>query len=137
MREEPPVKEDADSTYDSNFFNDLVPDAFSDDDPGEDSSDVDTDFEGWDDENTLVARLQDKCAYSHLVASNTYCLCSLVELPEKERLAALADALEEPMQARGELLKQYLAHTIAPAAKKVKEVHKVIEDKVDNVFGCE
>lgn len=63
--EETPEEDDADSTYDSNFFNDLEAGAFSDNDDGEDSSDVDTDFEGWDDENTLVARLQDKCAYTH------------------------------------------------------------------------
>ncbi len=63
--EETPEEDDADSTYDSNFFNDLESGAFSDNDDGEDSSDVDTDFEGWDDENTLVARLQDKCAYTH------------------------------------------------------------------------
>lgn len=69
VREETPAKDDPDSTYDSNFFNDLMPDAFSDEDAGEESSDVDTDFEGWDDETTLVARLQDKCAYSQLSAS--------------------------------------------------------------------
>ena len=29
----------------------------------------------------------------------------------------------------------YLAHTIAPAARKVKEVHNVLEQKVDVPFG--
>ena len=39
------------------------------------------------------------------------------------------------MHARGEFLKQYLVYTIAPAARKVKEVHSALEQKVDVAFG--
>ena len=39
------------------------------------------------------------------------------------------------MEARAEYLRHYLAHTIAPAARKVKEVHNVLEQKVDVPFG--
>ena len=61
---------------------------------------------------------------------------SIPESTERERLANLADQLEGPMQARGATLKQYLAHTIAPAGKKVKEVHTALEQKFDLGFGC-
>ena len=57
------------------------------------------------------------------------------EISEKERLAGLAQELEAPMKARGALLKQYLAHTIAPAARKVKEVHASLEQNFDDAFG--
>lgn len=39
------------------------------------------------------------------------------------------------MQANSEYLKQYLAHTLAPAARQVKEVHKALDEKVDVGFG--
>ena len=39
------------------------------------------------------------------------------------------------MEARAEYLRHYLAHNIAPAARKVKEVHNVLEQKVDVPFG--
>ena len=47
----------------------------------------------------------------------------------------MAYQLEVPMEARAEYLRHYLAHTIAPAARKVKEVHNVLEQKVDVPFG--
>ena len=40
------------------------------------------------------------------------------------------------MQANSDQLKQYLAHTLAPAARQVKSVHKSLEEKVDVGFGC-
>lgn len=39
------------------------------------------------------------------------------------------------MKAHGMVVKQYLAHTIAPAAKRVKEVHNILEQRVDVAFG--
>ena len=39
------------------------------------------------------------------------------------------------MQVNATALKQYLAHTIAPAARKVKEVHEKYEQSVDVAFG--
>ena len=50
-------------------------------------------------------------------------------------IAELAYKLEGPMQANSERLKQYLAHTMAPAARKVKEAHKAEEEKVEVGFG--
>ncbi|THH10850.1 hypothetical protein EW145_g1042 [Phellinidium pouzarii] len=86
---------------------------------GGDCSSEASDFEGWDDETTLVAKFQE----------------SLPEQSDREKLVNLAYELEGPMQARGDLLKQYLAHTMAPAARKVKNTHKVLEEKVDVAFG--
>jgi hypothetical protein len=40
------------------------------------------------------------------------------------------------MEARGVALRQYLAHTIAPAARKVKELHVKYDESVDVAFGC-
>ena len=40
------------------------------------------------------------------------------------------------MEARGAALRQYLAHTIAPAARKVKEVHNKYDESVDIAYGC-
>ena len=60
---------------------------------------------------------------------------SAPEVSARQKLAELAEELEAPMQARGTALKHYLAHTIAPAARKVKELHNVMEQKVDVTFG--
>ncbi|TDL25039.1 hypothetical protein BD410DRAFT_766761 [Rickenella mellea] len=93
----------------------LLGQAEGDSDSGSDESD----FEGWDDETTLVLKLQSDAP----------------QVSEREQLVALAHSLEGPMQAHGASLKQYLAHTIAPAAKRVKDVHAVIEQRVDVAFG--
>ncbi|KAI5121025.1 hypothetical protein M0805_005970 [Coniferiporia weirii] len=85
---------------------------------GDESSEV-SDFEEWDDETTLVARFQENVS----------------EQSERDKLANLAYQLEGPMQTKGDLLKQYLAHTIAPAARKVKGVHNVLEERVDFTTG--
>lgn len=60
---------------------------------------------------------------------------SAPETASREKLADLAYQLEGPMQARADILKHYLAHTVAPAARKVKEVHTSLEQKVDVAFG--
>lgn len=60
---------------------------------------------------------------------------SVSEQTEQDKLMELAHQLEGPMQARSEILKQCLAHTIAPAARKVKSVHSVLEEKFDVTFG--
>ncbi|KAH8117181.1 hypothetical protein DFH11DRAFT_1724241 [Phellopilus nigrolimitatus] len=123
IREESPEQivevEDRKDAYqkDASFYKDFDIAELSDGDEGESSET--SDFEGWDDESTLVAKFQENAP----------------ELSEREKLANLAYQLEGPMQARGALLKQYLAHTIAPAARKVKEVHTVLEQKVDVTFG--
>lgn len=61
---------------------------------------------------------------------------SASEQSEQDKLVELAHQLEGPMQTRGDLLKRYLAHTIAPVARKVKNIHNVLEEKVDVTFGC-
>jgi len=105
-------------TADSSFFREFDLSDFSDGAGGE-SSELDSDFEGWDDETTLVAKFQDNAP----------------EMSEREKLAGLAQELDAPMHARGIALRQYLAHSIAPAARKVKELHNVMEQKVDITFG--
>lgn len=70
----------------------------------------------------------------HLVTDIMHAV-SAPEMSEREKLAGLADDLDAPMQARGAALRHYLAHTIAPAARKVKELHHVMEQKVDVTFG--
>ncbi|OCB84133.1 hypothetical protein A7U60_g8807 [Sanghuangporus baumii] len=84
----------------------------------EESSD-DSDYEGWDDETTLVAKFQENAP----------------EISSREKLAELAYHLEGPMQIRADQLKQHLAHTLAPATRKVKEVHRSLEQKADVAFG--
>lgn len=102
-----------------------------------DSGSSDSEFEGWDDETTLVAKLQDK--YASEISSPLYFLYNWFHSPpqqsDRDRLISLANDLEAPMQAKGKLLKQDLARTIAPVAKKVKEVHAALEQKVDVAFG--
>lgn len=56
-------------------------------------------------------------------------------MSSREKLAELAYELEGPMQARADQLKHYLAHTMAPATRKVKEAHTALEQKVDVAFG--
>ncbi|PCH37760.1 hypothetical protein WOLCODRAFT_135836 [Wolfiporia cocos MD-104 SS10] len=72
----------------------------------------------WDDENTLVAMLQDSAAEE-----------------DEEDLSALADKLKAPMSAQGAALKKYMAEIIVPTLTRIKEVHAVLEDKVDLAFG--
>lgn len=60
---------------------------------------------------------------------------STPEKSEQEKLVELAHLLEGPMEAKSEILKQYLAHTMAPAARKVKNVHNTLEEKFDVTFG--
>ncbi|OBZ69325.1 hypothetical protein A0H81_10944 [Grifola frondosa] len=73
----------------------------------------------WDEETTLVAMLQDGSP----------------DEDEEEELSALAHKLKAPMAAQGAALKQYLANTLIPVVTRVKEVHGVLEDKVDLAFG--
>ena len=54
---------------------------------------------------------------------------------EQTSLADLAYRLEGPMQANSDHLKQYLAHTLAPVARQVKDVHRNLDEKVDVGFG--
>ncbi|KAL5490167.1 hypothetical protein ACEPAI_5000 [Sanghuangporus weigelae] len=88
-------------------------------DGGKEESSDDSDYEGWDDETTLVAKFQENAP----------------EISSREKLAELAYQLEGPMQTRADQLKQHLAHTLAPATRKVKEVHKSLEQKADVAFG--
>lgn len=54
---------------------------------------------------------------------------------DKDALVSLVHQLEGPMEAKGEALRRYLAHTVAPVAKRVKEANKLLEQKVDVAFG--
>ncbi|CDO70023.1 hypothetical protein BN946_scf184354.g25 [Trametes cinnabarina] len=82
----------------------------------------DDDMSGWDDESTLVAMFQDRRVS-----------------PEKdadEEMLEMVEQLKEPMAAQGSALKQYLADTVLPAYSHIKDVHAVLEDKVDLEFGA-
>lgn len=68
---EPELPEDSrrdvrNSTADSCFFREFDLSDFSDG-AGEDCSELDSDFEGWDDETTLVAKFQDKSVLEYFV----------------------------------------------------------------------
>ncbi|EIW51819.1 uncharacterized protein TRAVEDRAFT_67611 [Trametes versicolor FP-101664 SS1] len=82
--------------------------------------DEDADMSSWDDESTLVALLQDNTP----------------ELDEDDQMLELVQKLKAPMAAQGVALKQYLADTVLPAYSHVKDVHGVLEDKVDLEFGA-
>ncbi|KAL5529351.1 hypothetical protein ACEPAG_5336 [Sanghuangporus baumii] len=101
----------------TSFHEDFSMDEASD--GGKEESSDDSDYEGWDDETTLVAKFQE----------------NVPESSSREKLAELAYQLEGPMQIRADQLKQHLAHTLAPATRKVKEVHKSLEQKADVAFG--
>ncbi|KAI0820231.1 hypothetical protein BC628DRAFT_1398746 [Trametes gibbosa] len=81
---------------------------------------VDADMSSWDDESTLVAMLQDGSP----------------ELDEEDQMLELVQKLKAPMAAQGVELKQYLADTVLPAYSRIKDVHGVLEDKVDLEFGA-
>ncbi|KAF9817844.1 hypothetical protein IEO21_03186 [Rhodonia placenta] len=74
----------------------------------------------WDDESTLVALLQESAPGED----------------EEEDLAQLANRLRAPMAAQGAIMKKYLADTLVPVLTRVKEVHGLLEDKVDLAFGA-
>ncbi|KAI8982907.1 hypothetical protein BD414DRAFT_88145 [Trametes punicea] len=80
----------------------------------------DADMSGWDDEATLVAMFQDS---------------SPGQDPDDE-LLEMVEKLKVPMAAQGAALKQYLADTLLPAYSHIKDVHAVLEDKVDLEFGA-
>lgn len=64
---EPELPEDSRrGTADSSFFREFDLSDFSDG-AGEDCSELDSDFEGWDDETTLVAKFQDKSVLEYFV----------------------------------------------------------------------
>ncbi|KAH9930604.1 uncharacterized protein B0H18DRAFT_1083726 [Fomitopsis serialis] len=73
----------------------------------------------WDDESTLVAMLQETPA-----------------VDEQEEVAALANKLKAPMAAQGAAMREYLGETLLPVIARVKEVHGLLEDKVDLAFGA-
>ena len=96
-----------------------------------------SDFEDWDDETKLIQKFQDESVkYSSPLFSTSHFLFyrKTAEF-EQTSLADLAHRLEGPMEANSEHLKQYLAHTLGPAARQVKEVHKAFDEKVDVGFG--
>ena len=70
------------------------------------------------------------------IAFTEIIIFSAPEASSREKLAELAYQLEGPMQLRADQLKQYLAHSLAPATRKVKEVHNALEQKADVTFGC-
>ncbi|KAH9832995.1 uncharacterized protein C8Q71DRAFT_775912 [Rhodofomes roseus] len=73
----------------------------------------------WDDESTLVAMLQKTPA-----------------VDEQEEVAALANKLKVPMAAQGAAIRQYLGETLLPVIARVKEVHALLEGKIDLAFGA-
>ncbi|KAH9848870.1 hypothetical protein C2E23DRAFT_785223 [Lenzites betulinus] len=88
--------------------------------PRRQGHDVDADMSNWDDESTLVAMLQDGSP----------------EMDEEDQMLELVQKLKAPMAAQGVELKQYLADTVLPAYSRIKDVHGVLEDKVDLEFGA-
>ncbi|TFK54723.1 hypothetical protein OE88DRAFT_1623224, partial [Heliocybe sulcata] len=81
-------------------------------------SDSDSDDIDWDEETTLVAMLHEESPSS-----------------SDSDLIALAEQLKAPMSAQGNLLKQDLVQTLVPATKRVKEAHRVMEEKIDVEYG--
>lgn len=55
--------------------------------------------------------------------------------PDDEELAALAESLQVPFQEEGKILKKEIADTFVPAVNHVKELYKVLEERVDTTFG--
>ncbi|KAH9900842.1 hypothetical protein C8Q73DRAFT_220958 [Cubamyces lactineus] len=80
----------------------------------------DIEMSAWDDETTLVAMFEDNTP----------------EKDEDDQILELVEKLQAPMAAQGAALKQYLADTVLPAYSRVKDVHAVLEDKVDLQFGA-
>ncbi|KDQ60909.1 hypothetical protein JAAARDRAFT_191042 [Jaapia argillacea MUCL 33604] len=115
LREESPAQ-------DENSPFDIPRDPFrSDNDPSrqaEESDDEDFSFD-WDEETTLVAMLQDEDPADS----------------EREELIKLATQIKNPMNAQGLALKQHLVQTLVPATRHVKEVHTILEEKIDITYG--
>ncbi|KAI0351488.1 hypothetical protein OH77DRAFT_1506466 [Trametes cingulata] len=88
--------------------------------PSKRGLDEDVDMSAWDDESTLVAMLQDNSP----------------EQDEEDQILEMVQQLKTAMAAQGTALKQYLADTVLPAYSHVKDVHGVLEDKVDVQFGA-
>ncbi|KAI0374644.1 hypothetical protein BV20DRAFT_1040913 [Pilatotrama ljubarskyi] len=88
--------------------------------PSRQRVDEDVDMSAWDDESTLVAMLQDNSP----------------EQDEEDQILEMVQQLKTAMAAQGASLKQYLADTVLPAYSRVKDVHGVLEDKVDVQFGA-
>ncbi|KAI0636441.1 hypothetical protein C8Q77DRAFT_1092755 [Trametes polyzona] len=82
--------------------------------------DEDADMSLWDDESTLVAMLQDNSP----------------DLDEDDQMLELVQKLKAPMAAQNVALRQYLGDTVLPAYSHIKNVHGVLEDKVDLEFGA-
>jgi hypothetical protein len=55
--------------------------------------------------------------------------------PDDEELAALAESLQAPFQEEGKILKKEIADTFVPAVNHVKELYRVLEERVDTTFG--
>ncbi|KAI0780403.1 hypothetical protein BD413DRAFT_1266 [Trametes elegans] len=82
--------------------------------------DHDADASAWDDESTLVAMLQEDSQ----------------DKDEDDQMLELVEQLKAPMAAQGAMLKQFLADTVLPAYSHIKDVHGVLEEKVDLEFGA-
>ncbi|OCH88203.1 hypothetical protein OBBRIDRAFT_780568 [Obba rivulosa] len=79
----------------------------------------DEDEMDWDDEKTLVAMLQEK-------------------VPDEDtdsELIALAERLKGPMTAQAQCEMKYLTDTYVPVIRRVSEVHKALDEKVDLEFA--
>ncbi|KIK08761.1 hypothetical protein K443DRAFT_658748 [Laccaria amethystina LaAM-08-1] len=92
------------------------------DDPNlgkQETFDSDDNFFIWNEENTL---------FSDLMGDNA-------RQPDDEELAALAESLQAPFQEEGKILKKEIADTFVPAVNHVKELYRVLEERVDTTFG--
>lgn len=55
--------------------------------------------------------------------------------PDDEELATLVESLQAPFQEEGKILKKAIADTFVPAVNHVKELYRVLEERVDTTFG--
>ncbi|KZT26572.1 hypothetical protein NEOLEDRAFT_1177566 [Neolentinus lepideus HHB14362 ss-1] len=88
------------------------------DEQEDENSGFDEDDLDWDEETTLVAMLQEESPTS-----------------SDSDLIALVEQLKAPMSAQSSVLKQDLVQTLVPATKRVKEAHKIMEEKIDVEYG--
>ncbi|EDR14783.1 uncharacterized protein LACBIDRAFT_305852 [Laccaria bicolor S238N-H82] len=84
--------------------------------------------EAFDSDDSFFIWNEEKTLFSDLMGDNE-------REPDDEELAALAESLQVPFQEEGKILKKEIADTFVPAVNHVKELYKVLEERVDTTFG--